>query len=130
MSTLLTVTLTGTSRAGSIAVTGDANSTTTNLQHGLGNVWCHWNGASTPSIDDSLNTASITDTATGRASLNISNNIGNGNYGGNGTTGNDGTTGTGRRGVVDDTPNTSAFAVRSVLNQSDADTIRDDTNNI
>ena len=129
-STLKINTLTGVTTAGSIAVTAEGNSTTTNLQQGLCKVWCHWNGASTPSIDDSLNTASITDTATGRASLNFSNNFGNGNYVGHGTTGNDGTTGTGRSVVVDDTPTTSAFAVRNVLNQSDADTIRDDTNNL
>ena len=35
MATLKTNTLTGTSTAGSIAVTGEGNSTTTNLQQGL-----------------------------------------------------------------------------------------------
>jgi hypothetical protein len=35
MSTILVNTLTGTSTAGSIAVTGEGNSTTTNLQQGL-----------------------------------------------------------------------------------------------
>ena len=39
MATLKTNTLTGTSTAGSIAVTGEGNSTTTNLQQGLVNVW-------------------------------------------------------------------------------------------
>ena len=97
---------------------------------GVAAAWVHFTGTGTVAINDSLNTASITDTATGRASLNFSNNFGNGNYVGHGTTGNDGTTGTGRSVVVDDTPTASAFAVRNVLNQSDADIIRDDTNNL
>ena len=41
-STLKINTLTGVSTAGSIAVTGEGNSTTTNLQQGLCKVWCHF----------------------------------------------------------------------------------------
>ena len=39
MSTLKTNTLTGTTSAGSIVVTGEGGSTTTNLQQGLIKVW-------------------------------------------------------------------------------------------
>jgi hypothetical protein len=38
MSTIKTNTLTGTTTAGSISVTGEGNSTTTNLQQGLVNI--------------------------------------------------------------------------------------------
>ena len=43
-STLKINTLTGVSTAGSIAVTGEGNSTTTNLQQGLCKMWIHFNG--------------------------------------------------------------------------------------
>jgi len=66
MSTLKTNTLTGTTSAGSINVTGEGGSTTTNLQQGLAKGWCHMRGSGTPQLDDSLNLGSITDTATGR----------------------------------------------------------------
>ena len=59
-------TLTGVTTAGSIAVTGEGNSTTTNLQQGLAKQWCHFDGtAGTLSLDDSFNTASLTDNSTG-----------------------------------------------------------------
>ena len=64
-STLKINTLTGVSTAGSIAVTGEGNSTTTNLQQGLGKVWCAVNQQSTQAIRDSFNTASISDEGTG-----------------------------------------------------------------
>ena len=44
MATLKTNTLTGTSTAGSIAVTAEGNSTTTNLQQGLAKAWVNFNG--------------------------------------------------------------------------------------
>ena len=44
MSTLKTNTLTGTTSAGSIVVTGEGGSTTTNLQQGLAKAWCVFNG--------------------------------------------------------------------------------------
>ena len=63
MSTILVNTLTGTSTAGSIAVTGEGNSTTTNLQQGLAKVWCKWNASVT--VDDSFNQSSMVDVGTG-----------------------------------------------------------------
>ena len=46
-STLKINTLTGVSTAGSIAVTGEGNSTTTNLQQGLCKSWVNFNGTGT-----------------------------------------------------------------------------------
>ena len=85
MSTILVNTLTGTSTAGSIAVTGEGNSTTTNLQQGLAKQWCHFDGtAGTLSLDDSLNTASLTDSSTGIYLANFTNNMSNTTYFGDG----------------------------------------------
>ena len=65
MATLKTNTLTGTSTAGSIAVTGEGNSTTTNLQQGLAKSWVYLKGNDTFGIQDSFNTASATDNGEG-----------------------------------------------------------------
>ena len=54
MATLKTNTLTGTSTAGSIAVTGEGNSTTTNLQQGLVKAWCKFNGTASSIANDDL----------------------------------------------------------------------------
>jgi len=56
--------------AASIAGEGTA---TTNLQQGLAKVWCNYNGTGTVQIDDSLNTASITDNATGTQTITFTN---------------------------------------------------------
>ena len=80
-STLKINTLTGVSTAGSIAVTGEGNSTTTNLQQGLTKCWCKFNGEdSTPSFSDSFNMASITDNGTGDYTVNITNDMANDDY--------------------------------------------------
>lgn len=70
--------LTGKTTAGSIAVTGEGGSTTTNLQQGLTKGWTRFAGSAT--VSDSLNTSSITDRATGKYQMNHSNNMGNANY--------------------------------------------------
>ena len=84
MATLKTNTLTGTSTAGSIAVTGEGNSTTTNLQQGLAKSWCHWDQTPTPHDTDdvytSFNIASITDKANGETTLTFTNNMGGTNW--------------------------------------------------
>ena len=80
MATLKTNTLTGTSTAGSIAVTGEGNSTTTNLQQGLAKVWCDLNGTGTIATRDSFNEASLTDNGTGSYNVNFTNNMGSANY--------------------------------------------------
>ena len=79
MATLKTNTLTGTTTAGSIAVTGEGNSTTTNLQQGLAKSWVNFN-ASTGSSRDSNNVASLTDNGTGDFTVNFSNNMNNDDY--------------------------------------------------
>lgn len=73
-------TLTGVSTAGSIAVTGEGNSTTTNLQQGLAKAWVNYNGdTSGGAIHDSFNHASVTDSATGKFRTNFTNSMSNAN---------------------------------------------------
>ena len=81
-STLKINTLTGVTTAGSIAVTGEGNSTTTNLQQGLAKVWCHWDNNT--AIQDSLNVSAISDDGTGISTLTYSNNMANDDYAGGG----------------------------------------------
>ena len=85
MSTLKTNTLTGTTSAGSIVVTGEGGSTTTNLQQGLCKCWVQFAGASlsgtgTTGVDDSFNLTSMTDDDTGRYTVNINNDMNNNDY--------------------------------------------------
>ena len=73
MSTILVNTLTGTSTAGSIAVTGEGGSTTTNLQQGLLKYWVNFDGTGTIAARDSLNASSVTDVGTGLYKNNATN---------------------------------------------------------
>ena len=76
---------TGVTTAGSIDVTGEGNSTTTNLQQGLAKVFVHFDGDTTDAgtdldgVNDSFNLASIVDNGTGDYSLNPTNNMGSDN---------------------------------------------------
>ena len=85
-STLKINTLTGVSTAGSIAVTGEGNSTTTNLQQGLAKAWVNFDGTSADSnadltgVRDSFNTSSIVDNSTGDQTVTLSNAMGNDDY--------------------------------------------------
>ena len=79
MSTVKVNTLTGTTTAGSISVTGEGNSNTINLQQGLTKLWSCWD-SDAGSSKDSFNSASLTDNATGRWTNNFTNNMGNANY--------------------------------------------------
>lgn len=72
--------LSGIDTAGSIDVTGEGNSTTTNLQQGLAKQWLHFNGTGTIAIVDSFNTTSITDVATGEYTVTIANDMANIGY--------------------------------------------------
>jgi len=74
MSTLLLNTLTGKTSAGSIVVTGEGGSTTTNMQNGLTKVWIIYN-KSDDSITDSLNVSSDTDNAGGDQTISYTNNM-------------------------------------------------------
>ena len=71
---------TGVTTAGSIDVTGEGNSTTTNLQQGLAKCWCHLDMNTENTIDDSFNTSSITDRATGKVTVTLSNSMTSINY--------------------------------------------------
>jgi len=70
---------TGVTTAGSIDVTGEGNSTTTNLQQGLAKAWGHLN-MSTGSFADSFNNSSATDFQTGSFHHNFTNAFGNSSY--------------------------------------------------
>ena len=72
-------TLTGVSTAGSIAVTGEGNSTTTNLQQGLIKYWVNYNHLG-DAVRDSFNSASKTDHATGDFSIGMTNAMSSSNY--------------------------------------------------
>jgi|11BtaG_2_1085332.scaffolds.fasta_scaffold16397_3 hypothetical protein len=78
-STLKINTLTGVSTAGSISVTGEGNSTTTNLQQGLSKVWSNTSADGT-TLNDSLNVSSLGDSATGQQNINFTNAMGNTNF--------------------------------------------------
>lgn len=81
MSSILKVnTLTGVSTAGSIAVTGEGNSTTTNLQQGLCKTWVNFTGITNTTERDSFNVSTLTDVDSGRTTVNIANDMANANY--------------------------------------------------
>ncbi len=81
MSEIKTDKLTGTSTAGSILVTGEGNSTTTNLQQGLAKAWVTFDGtASGATVRDSFNVASTDDDGTGLYGVNFSSAMSNANY--------------------------------------------------
>ena len=80
MSEILVNKLTGTSTAGSILVTGEGNSTTTNLQQGLAKVWANYELAGVHSFLDSFNTSSITDNASGKSTIGFSSALSSVNY--------------------------------------------------
>ena len=69
---------TGVTTAGSIDVTGEGNSTTTNLQQGLLKAWSHITTHNT--VADSLNLSSVTDQGTGQSNDNFTNAFGNTTY--------------------------------------------------
>ena len=71
---------TGVTTAGSIDVTGEGNSTTTNLQQGLAKSWVNFDGTGTIAARDSLNVGSLTDNGAGDYSPNFSNSMANASY--------------------------------------------------
>ena len=79
MSEIKTDKLTGVGTAGVIVVTGEGNSTTTNLQQGLVKAWAETNNTGT-SILDSFNIASLVDTSTGQQTCNYTNDFASNNY--------------------------------------------------
>tara|TARA_R110000772_G_scaffold4224_1_gene14820 strand:+ start:484 stop:894 length:411 start_codon:yes stop_codon:yes gene_type:complete len=81
MSSILKVnTLTGVTTAGSIVVTGEGNSNTTNLQQGLAKAHANVDMTGTAALDGSFNISGLTDSGTGQFLLTISSDMGNANY--------------------------------------------------
>ena len=79
MASILKVdTITGVATAGSIAITGEGNSTTTNLQQGLCKAWVE--GSNAAALTDSFNISGGTDNGTGDYSYAFSSNMGSANY--------------------------------------------------
>tara|TARA_X000001382_G_scaffold129335_1_gene121108 strand:- start:487 stop:912 length:426 start_codon:yes stop_codon:yes gene_type:complete len=73
--------LTGRSSAGSIAVTAEGGTNTTNLQQGLCKSWWFVTGTGTAAITDSLNTSGIVDNGgSGDYTVSFSTNMGNATY--------------------------------------------------
>ena len=109
MASILKVdTITGVTTAGSIAVTGEGNSTTTNLQQGLAKAWINLNGlASGAAARDSFNTSGTVDNGTGNYTVTLSNNLSNANYATPATVGN---TDRGRYGTLSDSDSKSTSA--------------------
>jgi len=74
---------------GSVDIHGEAGTTssgstgkTTNLQQGLAKMWYN-GGLNNQSTADGFNVASLTDTATGKLTINYTNNMSTANYSGN-----------------------------------------------
>ena len=80
MSTIKTNTLTGTTSAGSISVTGEGGATTTNLQQGLCKHWVSFDPLNSNNMDDSFNNGSVTDGGTGIFTFTNTNNMANANH--------------------------------------------------
>ena len=81
MSSILKVnTLTGGPTAGSIAVTAEGNSTTTNLQQGLAKAFISFDGVGTSVAEDTFNASLVTDHGTGQYTLGITSAMANVNY--------------------------------------------------
>ena len=80
MSTILVDNLTGKTSAGSITVTSEGGAATQSLQQGLAKCWVMFQGAGTVAINDSHNTASISDVGTGQYTVNFSNNMSSATY--------------------------------------------------
>ena len=78
MSTLLLNTLTGKTSAGSIVVTGEGGSTTTNLQQGLSKAWARV--AYEGTAQDSFNISSTTETSDSLYTITINNDMNTANY--------------------------------------------------
>jgi uncharacterized membrane protein YcgQ (UPF0703/DUF1980 family) len=79
-STLKINTLTGVTTAGSIAVTGEGNSTTTNLQQGLAKSWITFKSDSTFINRDSFNVSSLADGGAGFGTMTMTSAMSTGHH--------------------------------------------------
>ena len=67
----------------SVYESDSGTSVTQNLVQGLTKAWANTSGGGTPAIDDSLNTASVTDNGTADDTFTYTNNMNNANYSAN-----------------------------------------------
>ena len=123
MATLKTNTLTGTSTAGSIAVTGEGGSTTTNLQQGLIKAWCNYDGDNN-SISDNFNVGSITDVSNGLHQFGFTNVMSNVNYSCTGNAGSSGFHNCTTKSNAGGTQGASSVVIR--ISQNNSDTAEND----
>jgi len=86
MSTLNVDALVGNTSANAITVRGEGTATTS-LQQGLAKMWCTHSQASSYTLDDSFNVASIADNGAGETTINFTNAPANANYAVNVTSG-------------------------------------------
>ena len=84
----------------------------------LAKAWVNFTGSGTPSINASYNVSSITDTDTGRYTVNFSTALTDANYCFAGSAGNNGATSNGRDVTLDGTRTTSGVAIRVSYNDS------------
>ena len=81
MSTLRTNALEGMDAKNSITiVAGAGNVTTTNVQEGMVKTWASIKGTTSTELLDSFNVASVSDDATGKSTITITNDMTNDNY--------------------------------------------------
>lgn len=71
--------LAGKTAAGNITITSEGGAATMQLQQGVAKQWCNFVGSSA-SVNDSFNTASVTDNGTGDFSPQLTNSMSNANY--------------------------------------------------
>ena len=91
----------------------------------IAKAWANIDGTGTPSLQDSYNVSSLTDTATGRYTLNFSSALANGDYAWAGSAGNEGATTSGRDVTNDGTRTASALPIRVTYFDS-SNTVIDD----
>jgi len=106
-------TLTGVSTAGSIAVTGEGNSTTTNLQQGLCKAWLNLKGTDTFGANDSFNIASQTDSGTGNHEVTATNAFSTDDF--SSTSSSQGDSSNDNRGACTDNTSTSGISVNTFV---------------
>ena len=81
MSTLRTNALEGVDAKNSITiVAGAGNITTTNVQEGMVKTWASIKGTTSTELLDSFNVASVSDDATGKSTITITNDMASGNF--------------------------------------------------
>ena len=80
MSEIITNKLTGKTAAGNVTITSEGGSATMQLQQGVAKAWVSFNGVGTPAVRNSLNTSSITDTATGDYTAAFTNSMNDSDY--------------------------------------------------